>query len=298
MSSSGCNHTQELLPAFVNGTLSKDEERRVREHLTECDVCRAELASWEAVAGATVAASGKAPAPSAQAWEGVWARIQREEAAAGSPSPVSLVSLVWQLLKGQAPLVRNEIWVASAITMALGCVVALLAATPSATGLALSMFAPLIAAVGVAFIYGPENDPSLELALSTPTSPRMVLLSRLTLVHGYDLALAAAASVLLVAVKGVSLWPLISLWLGPMLFLSALALLLSLLLGTTAASLTAMGLWGVRLLAEANVGSGLGVWEGAALVEALWASTPLLVALAAVMLAATLIFVPRMERLA
>lgn len=298
MSSLECNHVKELIPAFVNNTLFTEEERRVRQHFAGCAACRTEHASWEAVAGATISASQRVPSPSARAWEGVRARIEPEETAPGSQSPGSLVSLVWQLLRGQAPLVRREIWVASAVTVALGCVVALLAATPSSTGLALSLFVPMIAAIGVAFIYGPDNDPSLELALSTPTSPRLVLLARLTLVYSYDLALAAGASAVLVATKGVSLWPLISLWLGPMLFLSALALLLSLLLGTTAASLTAMGLWGVRLLAEANALSGLDTWEGMALVETFWRSTPFLLALAALLLAATLICVPRTERLA
>lgn len=51
----------------------------------------------------------------------------------------------------------------------------------------------------------------------------------------------------------------------------------------------AMGLWAVRLFVEPGAGSGLGAWEGAALVEASWASTPLLVALAAVLLGTSLV---------
>lgn len=80
MSSSRCDHIRELLPAFVNGTLSEEQQqRRVQGHLSGCDACRAELSSWEAVARATIAASEQAQAaPSARVWEGMWNRIERE----------------------------------------------------------------------------------------------------------------------------------------------------------------------------------------------------------------------------
>jgi len=100
----------------------------------------------------------------------------------------------------------------------------------------------------MAFIYGPESDPSLEIAISTPTSPRLVLLSRLTLVFGYDLLLALVASLLLTAVHGFSLWTLIELWFAPMLFLSALTLVASLVFSPTVAMVGALILWGLRLV--------------------------------------------------
>ena len=52
----------------------------------------------------------------------------------------------------------------------------------------------MIAAACVSFIYGPENDLAYELALSTPTSPRTILLARLALVFGYNLGLVPIAT--------------------------------------------------------------------------------------------------------
>lgn len=284
-------HVADLLPAYLNGTLPSWEERSVDEHLATCAGCREELASWEATRQAVVIAHDRAPAPSMRVLDGALARIEREEA----PS-LSRLSLAWQLLLGQLPLVRREIWAASAVTMAMGCLVSALTATgASAAGSAFAIFAPVIAAVGVAFVYGPENDPSLEVALSTPTSPRLVLLARLVLVYGYDLALALAATIALAAANGTfGLWPLISLWIGPMLFLSALALLVSLLFSPTAALFLALALWGARLAAgTGNVfGQRRPAW--AETVEALWHANALL-PLAVVLLVAALFVAPRVR---
>jgi len=285
------HHVADLLPAYLNGTLSEPEGRRVAAHLDACVQCRAELAFWRAVRGAATAAFGPAPAPP----EGVLARALAEVGEARSPgSPSARLSLAWQLLAGQAPLVETRIWAASALTMALGCVVALLAASPTAAGATLALFAPAIAAMGVAFVYGPENDPSLEIALSTPTPPRLVLLARLTLVYGYDLALALAATGVLALAKGeVGLLPLVSLWIGPMLFLSALALLGSFFIGPTSATLLAMGLWATKLLAATYPVAPL-AFPVAGLIESFWQSEAVLLPLAALLFAGALLYAPRM----
>lgn len=287
-------HSTDLLPAYLNGTLDPELAKEVREHLQNCAGCRAELASWEAVSDAAVVRSEALPAPSAGVMEGVWAKVEREPAPLTGPSSISKLSLAWQLLVGQIPLVRNKIWAASAVTMALGLAVSLLLSTgASAAGATFALFAPVIAAVGVAFVYGPENDPSLEVALSTPTPARLVLLARLTLVYGYDLALALAATAVLAAVNGtLNLWPLVSLWIGPMLFFSALALLLSLLFGSSAAVLTAMALWGVRLAAATYSTPGLDKSAWAETVETLWRANAMLLLLAALLLAVALLLAP------
>ena len=289
----------EALPAYTNGTLVPQERRLVSAHLDSCDACRAELASWRAVGTASRSVSSRVSDPSEALMERVWSRIGEDEPAASSSGRLEeRLSLGLQLLVGQLALVRREIWVASAATMALGCLVALLTAGASAGGVVLAVFAPMIAAVGVAFIYGPENDPSLEVALSTPTSPRLVLLARLTLVYGYDLALALVATVVLaLANGGVGLWTLISLWIGPMLFLSALALFLSLLFGPTPATLVALTLWGVRLVAYSSASQGLALSREMRLLESFWQSTSLLLPLAALLLLVTILYAPRQEKL-
>ncbi len=296
-------HVSELLPAYVNGTLAETDERYVRNHLSRCVVCEKELASWRAVSEASISASKSAPEPSGWIVERALAEIERQESMypSGHPSLASHLSLAWQLLRGQMPLVRREIWIASPLTMAVGFLLALMTLNSGGAGLTLALFAPIVAALGVAFIYGPENDPSLEITLSTPTSPRLVLLARLTLVYGYDLALALAATVVLAVVQGaVDVWPLISLWIGPMLFLSALTMLLSLLAGTTVAVFTAMVLWVMRLLAATDVEFvGMPMLAGASqLIDDFWRANLFLLPLAFLLLAAAALYVPRLERLA
>lgn len=287
-------HVTRDLPAYAGDTLGQEDRRRVLAHLKTCETCRTELDSWQAVSMAAKEVSSRLQAPPEDLMERVWTRIEGEAPAAYRSGRLSLG---WQLLVSQVALVRREIWVASAATMALGCLVALLTAGASAGGVVLSVFAPMIAAVGVAFIYGHENDPSLEVALSTPTPPRLVLLARLILVYGYDLALALAATVALaLASGGVGLLPLISLWIGPMLFLSALALLLSLIFGSTAAMLVALGLWGGRLLAYSSASRGVVPSVEMRLLESFWQSTSLLLPLAVLLIVFAVLYAPRQRR--
>ncbi|MCB9436233.1 MAG: hypothetical protein H6673_04470 [Anaerolineales bacterium] len=130
---------------------------------------------------------------------------------------------LWLILKAQIRVVRREIWLASLLIMTLGVFVTI-AQYQASSAQALALLAPLVSAAGVAFIYGPVVDPPMEILLSMPVSPRVVLLARLTLVYGFNLALGLAASVTLVMIQsGLSLWPLVVAWLVPMTFLSALA---------------------------------------------------------------------------
>jgi hypothetical protein len=228
--------------------------------------------------------------------DALWAAIDSAPIAApkGAQGWRAALSLSWQLLRAQVPLVRRSIWAASALTMAMGLLVTLLLASPGAQGMVLAVFAPIVAAIGVAFVYGPEHDPALEIALATPTSPRLVLLSRLTIIYSYDLALALLASVVLSAARGgMEVWPLVELWIGPMLFLSALALLLALLFGTTPATLTTLSLWGLRLVAATHAPQSLGAPDGLELLDAFWRADLALVPLAALLLIIALVYTPR-----
>jgi hypothetical protein len=254
------------------------------------------LAEWEAV----TAASGllASAVPPARVPEAVWAAISDARPAPQSERSASfLTSLAWQLLLGQLPLVRGAIWIASAVTMMVGCLVAVLVSGMVDSGLVLAMVAPLVAAIGVAFIYGPDNDPGLELSLATPTPPQLVLAARLTLVYAFDLAVAVIASLVLVVQGGTGLVPLTSLWLGPMLFLSALALVLSLFWGSTIAVSTVMGLWLLRLVVALDPGGLLGLGPLAEMGNAFWQRPPLLIALAAFCLLLAFAYAPRQERL-
>lgn len=145
------------------------------------------------------------------------------------------------LLQAQLRVVRREIWLASGMVWLLGLLVTLAFQQPLTDGtLPFVLLAPLGAALGVAFIYGPAVDPALELELALPVSPRRVLLARLVLVFGFNLLLGLAGSGLLAALRtDISFGPLVQTWLAPMACLSAVALLLT--------TLNVDALWGVGL---------------------------------------------------
>lgn len=72
-------HTDRLLPAYVNGSLDLATRARVAQHLSSCADCRAELESWRAIASATLAdAADLAPPP--YLLDRVFTRIERDAA--------------------------------------------------------------------------------------------------------------------------------------------------------------------------------------------------------------------------
>jgi hypothetical protein len=109
--------------------------------------------------------------------------------------------------------------------------------------------APMVAAATLSILYGAENDPAYELTLATSTSPWKVLLARLSLVSAYNLLLVlGVAAILLFVVPPDILGMMIFGWLAPMAFLSALALLLSLWVGTSNAIAITYVLWVVQYI--------------------------------------------------
>ena len=190
-----CADLQALLPFYAAGTLEESRRRAVEAHLATCAGCRAALALWSATGRAVLAADRKLPAPPLRVLTAALAQVRaeaEERTAAGSPPDLDWA---WQLLAMQARLVRREIWFAAAAIIGIGCLLSLSLLAGEAGFLV--FVAPLVAAASVAMIYGPDNDPALELALASPTSPRQVLLARLCLVFGYDLALALGGSLAL-----------------------------------------------------------------------------------------------------
>jgi len=224
------------LPLYVAGQLTGAGCAEIERHLAECPVCRADLVLWQFVSTSIIEGSQALPAPPNLA-ERALAQIHARQAR--TPA----WQRAWQLLHAQAALMQRNLWPASAAVMALGLTVALIS---ERSGI-IYFLAPLVAATSLAVLYGPDRDPLYELALSTPTSPWKVLLARLTLVFGYDLLLTlAVTSYLIVFLPSELLGSIIIGWLGPMTFLSALALLLSLRVGTSNALLVSYGLWLVQ----------------------------------------------------
>ena len=189
-----------------------------------------------------------APAPTAQETDRLVQALMADLPARQPARPWTLT--LW-LLRAQLRVVQQEIWLASALIMALGLFVTLAIQLGISAGmLPLVWIAPLVAAVGIAFLYGPAADPALEIELATPVSPRLLVLARLLLVFAFDLFLALLSSVVLALLhSGWSLWLLVSLWLAPMTFLAALAFLLSMLFSEPLVSVSiCLVLWGIQVL--------------------------------------------------
>jgi hypothetical protein len=81
------------------------------------------------------------------------------------------------------------------------------------------MLAPVVAAIGIAYAYGPGLDPAWELAASCAVSDRMVLLVRAVAVFGVNAALGLAASAASPSVAALTFA-----WLIPMTAVCALTL--------------------------------------------------------------------------
>lgn len=225
-----------LLPLYVSGSLDENHHRDVADHLQTCAECRADLELWTAAAGEIVRFDEMLTPPSTtfrKAVDQIHAVSQKK----------NIFNNALEILRSQTPFVRREIWTVTACILLIGAVAAILVERASL----ISALAPLIAAASVVVLFGPENDPSIELTLSTPTSPRQILLARLALVFGYDVVLSLGVSLVMVPlIHGLVLLPFVLSWLAPMAFLSAFALLLSLIISAENAITIAYLLWLVQ----------------------------------------------------
>jgi hypothetical protein len=283
-------HYQEQIPLYVAGQLNADERVILEQHLAGCPDCRAKLSFWRELAAGIAASSASMSAPADLADRAI-KRIH-------TPSRLRRTLLSsFSLLRAQAYLVKGEMWPSSAAIMALGVIVAVLSRR---TGV-ITFIAPLIAAASLATLYGPENDPASELTLSTPVSPWRILLARLTLVSGYDLLLTLSSSIFLLAIIPAELFgTLILAWLGPLTFLSALALLLSMWIGASNAITLSYGLWVAQYIwppemLENTVTAR--IWESFLVsYQQFWQSPFLLMSLALVVVCLSLLSTRRVEQ--
>lgn len=160
----------------------------------------------------------------------------------------------WQIMQAQLRVIRREIWAASGLIFLLGILVTLLSGDTADPTVLFVLGAPILVAVSLSLLYGPEVDPAMELTQTTPISTTTLLLARLALVFGFDLVLALAGSLLMAwARPNISFWPLVSSWLAPMTFLSAFAFMVAIVtLRAEAGALFSMVIWVVQVLFKEN----------------------------------------------
>lgn len=236
------NHEEQLIRYAAN-QLNESERAEFENHLSGCVDCQADLTLWASIASEINASDSAVPAP-----------VHLAESALETIHAPSRLMRAFkstaQLLRMQLLLMHNELWVGSAALMFIFLAMALLVARVEV----LHFFVPMIAAGTVTLIYGSEHDPAAELTFATPISPWKILLARLTLVSAYNVFLALCATVgLLLILPPQALGELILGWLAPMTFLSALALLLSLWIGTSNALFISYTLWAAQYLALTSI---------------------------------------------
>ena len=279
------------LPFYTAGDLDSACRAEVEAHLAGCAQCQADLRLWHSV-HQEVREQNEGLAVPTGLVAGALAQIQASEETSASHATI------WQhaylLMRAQVPLVRREIWPASLVIMAIGYLLAVLLDKPGA----LQALAPLAAAASLSIIYGSENDPALEIALATPTSPRQILLARLGLVFSWNLILALIATLGLAPFFATTgLGSLILGWLAPMAFLSTLALALSLVIGSSNAITVAYLAWLAQLFAGfSQAGSSVQAIDQALQAYRLfWANPSILLGLSALLSAAVIWYVGRQE---
>jgi hypothetical protein len=135
--------------------------------------------------------------------------------------------------------------IASAVVLAVGALTQVGAGQPLVW-----LIAPAVAAVGIAYSYGPGLDPAWELSCSMPVSDRLILLTRAVAVFAVNTVLgliASAATLGMHASTGT-------------LHLTTVQLTFAWLLPTTAACALALAVAVAVRSAVAGAGAGVGGW--------------------------------------
>jgi Putative zinc-finger len=299
-------HVAPLFPAYINSTLDEKDRLLVLNHLDTCVRCRRDLESWRVLAELTQTwqDSRLVAPPSLDLLDDVWAKLDsrptRLALAGQAARSLYRWGVSWVLLsKSQVRLVPYGIWIACTVATLICLAPLLWPATATSAGLSMhiaiiqSFLTPVVAALSLAFLYGPETDAGLEIALSTPISPRVILLSRLLVALCYNFVLAFGVTVLAVVLHGGNIAILLSFWVGPMLLLSGLSLALSVGLGTVAGTVAAGALWLLHLFVSSISALPAPVPGDHTPLAALWQTTPATIFIACLLFLAAVVYVPR-----
>ncbi|GCE22889.1 HEAT repeat domain-containing protein [Dictyobacter kobayashii] len=141
------------------------------------------------------------------------------------------------IFQKQSRLLHSSIWIGGLLIIILGTILSLKtllfnhASIKDAT-LYLTLFTCISSGAGTAFLYGGENDPGLELTLSTATSIRSMMFFRFLWVVGYHLLLSFIASGIMAMLHGGGFWEIIHSWLGPVILFASIAFSISLLISS------------------------------------------------------------------
>ena len=250
-------HLDDLLPFYLNQTLDDDDRMAVERHLADCPHCRETLAEWRQLAAAAnredvwlslpvpplsplVRANLKRHVPLPQAFLTaaglIWA--QRIFLFGGLLLPILGAIILVMILASLAGSVQNTV---------LGTVWAILP---------LFVLLPILAAVTVAFLNNFESDPAYEIVMATPVPTATLVFARLTLALSSIMLISLLSCLMLSVVGQQSFFDLAAAWVGPLLFMSALTTLLSILWRPSVAIAISLAAWGGLVILLASEAGG------------------------------------------
>lgn len=159
---------------------------------------------------------------------------------------VAEVSNLLRLARAQTSLLEAPFWWSSILLLLIGVGVGYAGGGAAGVVVLFVVFAPLLAAGGVAYLFRPATRGLWDLERISPVQPLELLYARLTLILTFNVALALV--LLPFAWNQAPIWRLLLAWLGPMIGLTGLALYLSVRWHTLAGTVVPLGLWGVLVM--------------------------------------------------
>lgn len=154
---------------------------------------------------------------------------------------VAEVSNLLRLARAQTSLLEAPFWWSSILLLLIGVGVGYAGGGAAGVIVLFVVFAPLLAAGGVAYLFRPATRGLWDLERISPVQPLELLYARLTLILAFNVALALV--LLPFAWNQAPIWRLLLAWLGPMIGLTGLALYLSVRWHTLAGTVVPLGLW-------------------------------------------------------
>lgn len=238
--------------------MNRDNHDELMASLRELDATPEDLAAWVPIVqqmaawpeqritpadqGRLLAALGEAlpqPSPVRQAIREHLARRSR------------LANLL-ATVHSQVSVLRLSFWVLSGMLVVLGVVIELIPSQNTVSLVWLRALAPLLAYLSVASMFRSARLQTLEWELACPPSALQLIIVRLVIVLGYDIALGLILS-LVGSTQGEGSFLVVTLhWLVPLLLIAGLALVLSLRLPVLFAAGLAYSGWLVMLALAAG----------------------------------------------
>jgi hypothetical protein len=230
-------HPLDQITFYAAGTLSNDSRAVLDRHLSACPICRTELAGWDRIAVELKSQINESTPPLPPLSPVVRAALRTRPTAIQALR--SAVHLIWAQ---RVVVFRSGTLPALALIVVLTCLSGLLFPQGEVLFPLLAVI-PILGAILTAMLSGAQGDPAHELVTAAPTRPGALLYARLSLALAAIILMASLGSLFLSAIALKPLLGAIAVWLAPLLLLTSLTTVLSLLWSPLPAAAVSLGGW-------------------------------------------------------